>query len=91
MPRPKLKRRIRFEPDVTYFKPAGVPLRGLEEMRISRDELEAMRLKNVLHLEQKDAAKKMNVSQSTFCRILLSARQKVTEALIEGKAIRIEK
>ncbi|MBR9683804.1 DUF134 domain-containing protein [Candidatus Woesearchaeota archaeon] len=90
VPRPRLRRRVRFNPEVTYFKPAGVPLRKLEEVVISREELEALRLKNTLNLEQKKAAERMNVSQPTFHRILLSAREKVTEALVKGKAIKIE-
>ncbi|MBU1622035.1 MAG: DUF134 domain-containing protein [Nanoarchaeota archaeon] len=91
MPRPRLRRRVRFNPEITYFKPAGVPLKQLEEVILSYDELEALRLKNTLNLDQKEAAEKMNVSQPTFHRILLSAREKVTEALVNGKAIKIEK
>jgi uncharacterized protein len=91
VPRPKLKRRVRFNPDVTYFKPRGIPLKKLEEVTLSADELEALRLKNFLELDQKEAAEKLEVSQSTFHRVLLSANKKVTEALIKGKAIRIEK
>jgi len=91
VPRPRLRRRVRFNPEVTYFKPAGVPLKQLEEVTLSYDELEALRLKNTLNLDQKEAAEKMNVSQPTLHRILLSAREKVTEALVNGKAIKIEK
>ena len=91
MPRPRLRRRVCFNPKVTYFKPAGVPLRLLEEVILSHDELEALRLKNTLNLDQKEAAAKMDISQPTFHRILLSAREKVTEALVKGKAIKIEK
>jgi uncharacterized protein len=91
VPRPRLRRRVRFNPEITYFKPAGVPLKQLEEVTLSYDELEALRLKNTLNLDQKEAAGKMNVSQPTFHRILLSAREKVTEALVKGKAIKIEK
>ncbi len=90
MPRPRLKRRVRFNPDVTYFKPRGIPLRELEEVTLSADELEALRLKDFKGLDQTAAAKEMNVSQSTFHRILLEARKKVAQSLVEGKAIRIE-
>jgi uncharacterized protein len=90
VPRPKLKRKIHFNPDVTYFKPRGIPLKKLEEVILSADELEALRLKNFLDLDQNDAAEKLGVSQPTFHRTLLSANKKVTEALIKGKAIRIE-
>ena len=73
MPRPRLCRKIRFEPNVTYFKPQGVPLRFLEVIELTTEEVEALRLKNIKDLEQTEAAKKMNTSQSTFQRILSSA------------------
>jgi predicted DNA-binding protein (UPF0251 family) len=91
MPRPKISRWIRFKPGVTYFKPRGIPLRFLEEVRLEADELEALRLADFKGLDQVRAAKKMKVSQSTFQRILTSARKKVSQGLVEGKAIRIEK
>lgn len=91
MVRPRLCRRIRFEPNVTYFKPQGVPMRFLEVVELTIEEAEALRLKNIKDLDQEEAAKKMNTSQSTFQRILSSAYKKITEALIEGKAIKIIK
>jgi len=91
MTRPKLCRRIRFNPSVTYFKPQGVPMRFLEVIELTAEEAEALRLRNIKDLEQEAAAKKMNTSQSTFQRILTSAYKKITEALIEGKAIKIVK
>jgi predicted DNA-binding protein (UPF0251 family) len=91
MVRPRLCRRIRFNPNVTYFKPQGVPMRFLEVVELTTEEAEALRLKNMKDLEQEEAAKKMNTSQSTFQRILSSAYKKITEALIEGKAIKIVK
>ena len=91
MPRPRLCRRIQFDPNVTYFKPQGVPMRELEIIELTTEEAEALRLRNIKDLEQEEAAKKMNTSQSTFQRILSSAYKKVTEALIEGKAIKIIK
>jgi len=91
MVRPRLCRRIRFNPNVTYFKPQGVPMRFLEVIELTTEEVEALRLRNMKDLEQEEAAKKMNTSQSTFQRILSSAYKKITEALIEGKAIKIIK
>jgi len=88
--RQPLWRRVDFLPKVTLFKPAGVPLSQLQEIRISVEEAEAIRLKDIEGLEQEECAQKMNVSRSTFARILLSARQKMAEALLNGKAIRIE-
>jgi len=91
MVRPRLCRRIRFNPNVTYFKPQGVPMRYLEIVELTTEEAEALRLRNIKDLEQEEAAKKMNTSQSTFQRILYSAYKKITEAIIEGKAIKIIK
>ncbi len=66
-------------------------MRFLEVVELTTEELEALRLKNMKDLDQEEAAKKMNTSQSTFQRILTSAYKKITEALIEGKAIEIRK
>lgn len=90
MVRPIKRKCIRFNPNVRYFKPQGIPLRLLEEINLSAEELEALRLKNFEGFDQIDAAKKMKTSQSTFQRILSSAYRKITKALIEGKAIRID-
>jgi len=75
---------------VTYFKPAGIPLANLQEVRLSIEEAEAIRLKDIEGLEQEDCAQKMSVSRPTFARILLAARQKIADALLNGKALRIE-
>ena len=90
MPRPSKCRRVAYMPEVTYFKPAGIPLRDLEEVRMSIEEAEAVRLKDLEGLEQEQGAEKMNVSRPTFQRVLASARQKIADALLNGKAIRID-
>lgn len=89
MSRPKLKRKIEFNAKIRYFKPQGVPMRFLEIIELSSEEVEALRLKNIEALDQNECAKKMNTSQSTFQRILSSAYRKTSEALINGKAIKI--
>ncbi|MDD5606625.1 MAG: DUF134 domain-containing protein [Candidatus Pacebacteria bacterium] len=91
MARPIKPRRILFNPNIVYFKPRAVPLSMLEEVNLSVDELEALRLCDFKNLEQIKAAKKMKISQSTLQRILSLARKKVAEALIQGKAISINK
>ena len=78
-----------FNPEVTYFKPQGVPMRFLEVVDLTLEEVEALRLKNVENYDQIKAAEKMHTSQSTFQRILSSAYKKVSTALIEGKAIKV--
>jgi len=90
MPRPVKWRQVSSIPEVTYFKPAGIPLRALEEVCLSVEEVEAIRLKDMEGLEQEQCAEKMKISRSTFQRVLGSARQKIAEALLKGKAIRIE-
>jgi uncharacterized protein len=90
MVRPQKCRTVSALPDVTYFKPAGIPLRDLEEVCLSVEEAEALRLKDLEGLEQEQGAEKMNISRPTFQRVLASARQKVADALLNGKAIRIE-
>ena len=89
MARPRLCRRVRFNPNITYFKPRGVPMSTLDEVQLTTEEVEALRLKNVKDLDQNECAKKMKTSQSTFQRILSSAYKKVADALINGKAIKI--
>jgi predicted DNA-binding protein (UPF0251 family) len=89
MPRPRLCRRINFSPHVRYFKPQGIPLRMIDEVKLTTEELEAIRLKNIEGLEQIEASIKMKTSQSTFQRILISAYKKIAKALVEGKAIKI--
>jgi uncharacterized protein len=88
--RPKKNRAVEFLPDVTYFKPRGVPMSLLEERQLAVDELEAIRLKDLEDLDQEEAAKRMEVSRATFQRVLESARRKVAEALVKGMAIRVE-
>lgn len=90
MPRPVKPRWVEFSPGVTYFKPAGIRMRDLDEVRLGLDEVEALRLKDLVGLEQEECAERMGVAQSTFQRILTAARNKVAVALIEGKALRVE-
>lgn len=90
MSRPFKCRRVTFLPGVTFFKPAGIPLRSLEEIQLSLEEAESLRLKDLEGLEQEESAEKMNISRPTFQRVLASARKKTADALLNGKAIRIE-
>lgn len=90
MPRPKCCRRVAGLPRCEMFKPAGVPACSLEEVVLSVDELEAIRLADLQGLYQEQAAEQMKVSRQTFGRIIESAHRKVAETLVEGKALRIE-
>jgi predicted DNA-binding protein (UPF0251 family) len=90
MPRPTKWRRVGSVPEITFFKPAGVPLHLLEEIRLSIEEAEAIRLKDMESLEQEECAQRMQISRPTFHRVLGAARKKLADALLNGKAIRIE-
>ena len=90
MVRPRNCRRVGSMPESNYFKPRGIPLSLLEEVILTVDEFEAIRLADLESLYQEQAAEKMNVSRQTFGRIIDSAHKKVAEALVEGKALKIE-
>lgn len=90
MGRPHKERRVTQLPSITHFKPVGIPLRELGEIILKIEEMEAIRLADIEHLEQAEAAKQMEVSPPTFNRILLNAHKKIATALWQGYAIRIE-
>lgn len=90
MPRPINRRMVGFFPRCRYYKPAGIPLRMLEEVVLSMDELEAIRLCDAEGLYQDAAAERMGISRQTLGRIIENARKKVANALVTGKAIRME-
>ena len=90
MPRPKKWRRVAFHPTATHFKPVGIPLKHLEEVVLSIEEAEALRLKEVEGLEQEECARAMSISRPTFHRVLTAARRKVADAVVGAKALHIK-
>ena len=90
MPRPFKCRQVGCKPDISYFKPKGIPVARLEEVILTIDEFESVRLADLEGMYQDDAAKKMNISRQTFGNIINSAHKKIAEALVNGKAIKIE-
>ena len=90
MPRPVKTRRIQCKPDANYFKPRGVPVSILQEVVLLKDELEAIRLADLDEMYQQEAAHNMNVSRQTFGNIIRSAHRKIADALVNGKALKIE-
>jgi predicted DNA-binding protein (UPF0251 family) len=90
MSRPFKCRHIGCEPGTTYFKPRGIPLFELQEVVLTVDEFEALRLADLEGLYQEEAAKKMKISRQTFGNIISSAHGKIADAIINGKAIKIE-
>ena len=90
MPRKKLHRMVTKEPPVSVYKPAGIPAMDLDEILITIDEFEALRLADFEGLSQRDASIEMHISQPTFNRVLSSARHKVASGLVQGHVLRIE-
>jgi len=90
MVRPQKNRIVAFNPDVSYFKPRGIPMVELEEVCLTVDECESIRLADLLNMSHEEAGHRMGVSRATFGRIVQRARKTVADALINGKAINIE-
>lgn len=90
MVRPIKDRIVKFSPDVSYFKPRGIPMIDLEEVKLTVDEREAIRLADLLDLSHEDAGRTMGVSRATFGRIIKKARKTVAKAIIHGMAINVE-
>ena len=90
MSRPCRCRHVRCCPDADYFKPRGVPADELDEIILTLDELEAVRLADFDGCYQEEAARVMKVSRQTFGNIIKSAHKKIADALLRGKALKIE-
>lgn len=85
------RRKLGYQFNDIYFKPRGIPLSLLEEIHITDDELETLRLRYIEKIDQENAAKKMGISQSQYQRDLSSVLEKISKALIQGNAISISK
>lgn len=73
------------------FKPCGIKGQLLEKVIVYEDEMEAIRLSDLNSMYQQDCADKMGISRTTFSRLIESARRKIADALLNQKAINIEK
>ena len=89
MPRPVKERLVSKPPLFSDFKPAGVQARNLERMDLGLDEFEALRLADYLNMEHAEAAREMNISRSTFTRLIEHARAKIAKFLVEGNRLTI--
>jgi hypothetical protein len=87
--RNKNQRRIDFDYDRIYYKPRGIPLSELNEVKLTHEELETIRLRYIENLSQNESAEKMGISQSQYQRDLVKTLKKITKALIYGDAINI--
>ncbi|HLE12785.1 MAG: hypothetical protein A2504_09465 [Bdellovibrionales bacterium RIFOXYD12_FULL_39_22] len=88
--RPKKHRHTCCKINANYFKPRGVSMDKLSEIVLHADEIEALRLAHLNDMYQEEAAVEMKISRQTFGRILNSAYRKITEAIIDGKALRLD-
>jgi predicted DNA-binding protein (UPF0251 family) len=88
--RPKKTRWVTCAPGERCFRPQCKPLSELQGVILNFDEFEAMRLTHLMGYDQGTIARQMKIHQSTISRILASAHKKVTEALVNVKAIKIE-
>jgi predicted DNA-binding protein (UPF0251 family) len=89
VPRPRKQRLLSRLPRPAIYKPAGIPLEGLNQVRLMQEELEALRLADLEGLTQVVAARQMGISRSTFQRILSRAHRQVALALSQGQALQI--
>lgn len=90
MPRPKNERIVHKPPLFTEFKPLGIAGRLLGETRLSLDEYEAFRLADHIGLSHAEAADEMEISRSTFTRLIEEARKKVASLIIQGNLLLID-
>jgi len=90
MPRPKNNRIVHEPPLITEFKPVGLAGKILAQVQLSLDEFEAFRLADFKGLSHEEAAAEMEISRSTFTRLIETARKKIAEFIIQGKLLTIE-
>ena len=88
--RPQKKRIVAYNPTVSYFKPRGIPMLELDEMQLTIDAYEAVCLSDLEGMSHEEAGQAMGVSRATFGRIILKARKVIANAIVNGKAIKIE-
>lgn len=87
--RPKKYRIVRLDPKISQFSPRGKPGRP-DEVTLTMDEFEAVRLCDHMGFSQKEAAKSMRISQQTLSRILKRGRRQIANALVNGAIIKIQ-
>jgi predicted DNA-binding protein (UPF0251 family) len=90
MSRPPKIKIVEKPPLFNIFKPVGVRKRNLDKIVITIDEYEALRLADWEGLDHAEAAIKMEISRSTFTRLIEKAHQKVADFIIHGKQLQIE-
>lgn len=89
MPRPKHNRIVHEPPIYTEFKPVGSKGQTLEVIDLSLDEFEALRLADQKSMSHSEASEEMEISRSTFTRLIEGARKKLVDFIIHGKLLSI--
>lgn len=89
MPRPKNNRIVLEPPLFTEFKPVGTRGHSLDRAELTLDEFEAFRLADQMSLSHAEAADEMEISRSTFSRLIEQARRKIADFIINGKILSI--
>lgn len=89
MPRPKRIRKMTNPPHFKGFRPIGLPEEN-NPVVLNYEEYEAIRLSDYEFHGQVKAAQIMEISRPTYARIYESARRKVAQAFVLGKAIVFE-
>ncbi len=87
MTKPNKKRACRRLMSDKCYKPANCLDGEMEQVTLELDEFEAMRLVDYEDLSQIQASKEMKISRGTVQRLLLSARHKIVDAVLENKSI----
>lgn len=90
MGRPKIPRIICGSPADSCFKPNGIPMKQLEQVYLQTDEFEAIRLVDYQGMLQQEAAAVMGVSRQTLANLVKAARLKVSDCLLNGKALMMQ-
>ena len=90
MARPKNNRIVHEPPLFTEFKPIGISGRSIEQVLMTLDELESIRLADYRGLSHEEGSEEMEISRSTFTRLIEKARKKVSDFMFEGKALTID-
>ena len=90
MPRPQKERIVHQPPLFTDFKPVGVKMNFLEQVSLTLDEYEAFRLADFIGLSHDEASNEMDISRSTFTRLIEKARSKIAQLIINGNALNID-
>ena len=90
MARKKVKKQITNCPEFVGFVPEGIHSSKQESVDFLYEEFNAIELVDYKHMNFEQAAAVMNISKSSFARLIQGARRKVARAFVEGKSLKAE-